>query len=107
MAPHRPVLGKETAILRQVVGNPYVRFRFTDHARKEMEADQIIEADVRHVLGRYGVSWVEWKKDEIWHVEGLDVDGRSISDRNHCYCRYRGGKNHHGYGTRTSAMMMP
>jgi Domain of unknown function (DUF4258) len=78
MVSHRPSLGKETAMLRQVIGNPNVRFRFTRHARDEMAADQIIEADVRYVLGRYGVSWVEWKKDEIWHVEGLDVDGRSI-----------------------------
>ena len=78
MPSHRPQLGKETALLRQAIGNPQVRFQFTRHAREEMAADQIIEADVRHVLTKYGVSWVEWKKDEIWHIEGLDIDGRSI-----------------------------
>lgn len=43
-----------------------------------MAKDAIIEADVRHVLERYGVCWVEWRRDEIWHVEGNDIDGRSI-----------------------------
>jgi hypothetical protein len=25
-----------------------------------------------------GVTWVETKKDVLWHVEGKDIDGRSI-----------------------------
>jgi len=68
----------ESAHLKRVWSDPRMRLRFTTHARQEMANDGILESDVRHVITRNGVSWVEWKRDRLWHVEGLDVDGRSI-----------------------------
>ena len=72
------VLFTQSALLRRVWSDPSRRVRFTRHASEEMAKDNIIEADVRHVLARNGVCWIEWKQDEIWHVEGDDIDGRSI-----------------------------
>jgi hypothetical protein len=68
----------ETARLRKVFANPDKRFRFTRHSFKEMADDEIFEADIRHVLAGGYVTWIETKLDELWHVEGKDVDGRSI-----------------------------
>ena len=78
MASGRNRLLVESATLSRVVQSKEVRYRFTAHARQEMANDSIQEHDVRHVLARNGVWWVEWKKDELWHVEGDDIDGRSI-----------------------------
>ena len=55
-----------------------VLYRWTTHAREEMANDSILEADIRHVLSKNSVSWVEWKTDELWHIEGCDIDGRKI-----------------------------
>ena len=74
----RAILMTESATLRRIWSSPGSQLRITKHARKEMVNDAIIEADLRHVLSRNGVCWVEWKTDELWHVEGTDVDGRSI-----------------------------
>jgi len=68
----------ETARLRKVFANPSKRFRFTRHSFEEMANDDIFEADIRHVLGGGYVTWIETKTDELWHVEGKDIDGRSI-----------------------------
>jgi ABC-type molybdate transport system ATPase subunit len=76
--PTTKLMPKESAVLSKVMSEGVVRFRYTMHCRKEMAKNNIIEADVRHILKRYGVSWVEWKQDELWHVQGKDVDGRSI-----------------------------
>jgi len=43
-----------------------------------MANDEIIEADVSRVLRLEHVCWLEFKADELWHVEGKDVDERSI-----------------------------
>lgn len=43
-----------------------------------MANDDIIEADVSRVLTLGHVRWLEFKVDELWHVEGKDVDERSI-----------------------------
>ena len=69
---------QETARLRAVMENPHRRLRFTRHAREEMANDEIIEADVSRVLRLGQVCWLEFKADELWHVEGKDVDERSI-----------------------------
>jgi hypothetical protein len=72
------VLQKETNRLRAVIQSPSHRLRITVHARDEMRNDDIIHADVVWVLRVGVVRWMEMKKDELWHVEGKDVDGRSI-----------------------------
>ena len=69
---------QETARLRAVMENPHCRLRFTRHSREEMANDDIIEADVSRVLTLGHVRWLEFKADELWHVEGKDVDERSI-----------------------------
>jgi hypothetical protein len=38
----------------------------------------ITQSDVRRVLATGTVTFVEWKADELWHITGHDVDGRSI-----------------------------
>lgn len=78
MAVRRTTLMRETAAFRRLWSAPGRQIRFTTHARKEMRNDQIVEADVRFVLARNGVCWMEQKTNELWHVEGNDVDGRSI-----------------------------
>jgi hypothetical protein len=55
-----------------------LRFWWTTHGRVEMANDQITAADIDHVCQTGSVTWVEWKSDELWHVEGRDLDGRSI-----------------------------
>jgi len=72
------LMPNETARLRNVMANPSRKFCFTSHSRDEMRADGIIEADIRRVLEQGQVTWMEVKKDQLWHVEGKDVDGRSI-----------------------------
>jgi hypothetical protein len=49
------------------------------HALEEMAADEIIQADVHHVLINGQVTLVEQKRDELWRVEGRNVDGRRIT----------------------------
>lgn len=43
-----------------------------------MAKDAILEADARWVLAHGVVTWIETAKEETWHVEGLDVDGKAI-----------------------------
>jgi hypothetical protein len=43
-----------------------------------MANDEIIEADVRRILQCGVVVWVEFKKEELLHVEGRDSDGRLV-----------------------------
>ncbi len=74
----RALLMMETAKLKKIWRDPGMRLRITVHARAEMANDSILETDVRFVISKSGVCWVEWKKDELWHVEGRDIDGRSI-----------------------------
>ena len=66
---------KETQILRAVMENPNVNVFFTRHGREEMTQCQADELDVDCVLRKGEVTLVEWKKDELWRVEGKDVDG--------------------------------
>lgn len=68
----------ETALVHQVIADPTCRLIFTIHSRQEMKNDDIVEADVRLVLTKGRVTWIENKKDILWHVEGRDLDGRMI-----------------------------
>ncbi len=76
MPPRR--MPNESAKLRRLMNNPAKRIRFTAHTLVEMKNDGFIEADIRHVLAQGWVTWIETKRDLLWHVEGFDVDGRSI-----------------------------
>lgn len=71
-------LPKETATLRAVIQASGLRVIFTKHAREEMAKDEILSADVDRVLSFGVVTWVETRKEELWHIEGNDVDGRAI-----------------------------
>jgi len=69
----------ETARLRKAVSDPPWNLKLTAHAREEMAADNILAAAASHVLKHGQVVWMEvGKRGETWHVEGRDVDGRSI-----------------------------
>ena len=43
-----------------------------------MRERSVTYADVEHVLRRGQVAFIETLGEERWHVEGKDVDGRSI-----------------------------
>jgi len=73
-----PRLLKEASRLRAVMSNPHHRIRITNHARKEMENDDIRADDIDLILSQGRVTWFEVKRDELLHVEGVDVDGRRI-----------------------------
>lgn len=78
MAPEQNSLLRETSILRKVLSNPDCRIRYTKHALEEMENDNIIIPDIITVLGKGKVTWIENKKDVLWHVEGKDFDSRRV-----------------------------
>lgn len=82
MLPRKPPPGsfpKETARLRDaMVGEKPPRFWWTVHGRQEMAKDDLQQPDIERVCSSGRVTWVEWKKHELWHVEGTDLDGRSI-----------------------------
>ncbi|MGH7104421.1 MAG: DUF4258 domain-containing protein [Acetobacteraceae bacterium] len=71
-------LPNETARLHAIVSGGGLRIRFTGHARQEMAKDAITEPDAMQVPKHGRVTWIETKKEEQWHVEGRDVDGKSI-----------------------------
>lgn len=71
-------LPNETARLRKLISDPHCNIRFTRHAREEMAKDEILAEDINRVLASGSVTWVETKQDVLWHVEGRDLDGRSI-----------------------------
>lgn len=68
----------ETSALRRVMSQRACRVRYTEHSLEEMRNDEIIDADVRSVLRKGNVTWVETKKDILWHVEGKDSESRKI-----------------------------
>ena len=70
---------RETGRLRSVMAGQWpVRFWWTKHARAEMMKDHIRLPDIDRLCRHGAVVWIEWKHDELWHVEGTDLDGRSI-----------------------------
>jgi hypothetical protein len=71
-------LPQETALLRTVLKSVDKVFRFSVHSIEEMKVDRISDADIRRVLQFGSVTWVERKRDLLWHVEGRDVDDRAI-----------------------------
>lgn len=77
MSSHRSLM-RETSVLRSVMSKGACRVRYTKHSLEEMGNDEIIDADVRLVLRKGTVTWIETKKDIIWHVEGKDSESRKI-----------------------------
>ena len=73
-----PQFAHETQALRHVLKRPDHEFRWSKHALGQMRDRKVTESDVRRVFRLGRVTFVEQKKDELWHVEGRDVDGRSI-----------------------------
>lgn len=71
-------LPAESAIITRLVANPRLSLRFTLHAREQMAERDVIEADVRRILSRGSVTWIENKRDILWHIEGRDVDARAL-----------------------------
>ena len=69
---------RESAYLRAAMKNPNRTIRFTKHARVEMGNDNISASDATRVLTHGSVRHMEQKQEEVWHVEGQDIDGRSI-----------------------------
>jgi len=78
MAPKQNSLLRETSVLREVMSSPGRRIRYTRHALEEMGNDNIIDADIITVLEKGKVTWIETKKDVLWHVEGKDCDSRRV-----------------------------
>lgn len=78
MAPKQNSLLRETSVLREVMSSPGYRIRYTSHALEEMGNDNIINADIIAVLEKGKVTWIENKKDVLWHVEGKDCDSRRV-----------------------------
>jgi hypothetical protein len=68
----------ETQQLRAVVSNQECRYIFTRHAEKKMKERKISAEDIRHALMNGHVTLSELKRDQVWRVEGTDIDGRRI-----------------------------
>ena len=73
-----PQFTNEQAALRRVVAHPNHRIKWTKHSLDQMRDRDVTYADVNRVLRMGRVTWIEQKRDELWHVEGRDIDGRSI-----------------------------
>jgi Domain of unknown function (DUF4258) len=72
--PHQPHYASETQILRRVARDPSVRFIWTDHASEQMNKRGISAPDVEHALINGQVVLSEAKRDDVWRVEGKDID---------------------------------
>lgn len=55
-------LMQETSALRRVMSQEVCRLRYTQHSLEEMRNDEIIDADVRSVLRKGNVTWIETKR---------------------------------------------
>lgn len=73
----QPNYASETQILRGVIAKD-CRWRYTDHALEQMVARGISAPDVEFALTNGQVTLHEQKKDELWRVEGRDLDGRRL-----------------------------
>ena len=80
MAPSsRPHYIGETTTLRQIMANPACRHRFTKHARERMELRGVTWPDIEKVLTVGHVVLVERKQEDVWRVEGIDLDSRRLA----------------------------
>ncbi len=74
-----PLYAAETAIVRRVAADPYCEFIWTTHAKEQMAARGVSAPDVITALTNGQVTLHELKRDLLWRVEGLDVDGRPLT----------------------------
>ena len=68
----------ETQILRKIARDPKCSWRFTTHALEEMGKDGWAADDVQYALMNGQVVLHEQKRDLLWRVEGMDIDGGRI-----------------------------
>ncbi|WP_414462782.1 DUF4258 domain-containing protein [Hyphomicrobium sp. DY-1] len=72
----------ERLICRKIAKDPACRWVFTLHALDEMSRDMeppCTQADIKHMLTNCQITWVEFKKDQLWRAVGKDLDGRVIT----------------------------
>lgn len=74
----QPAFAREVSTLRRVLADPAHQIWWSRHANEKMAERGIVQADVTRVLKTGTVTFVETKRDELWHIEGKDLDGRSI-----------------------------
>jgi len=74
----QPLYVTETQVLRQVANHPDCSWRFTKHSLEEMAKDGWTADDVKHAVTNGRVVLVEQKRDELWRVEGRNIDGNRI-----------------------------
>ena len=68
----------ETQILRRVIRNHECRWIWTKHALEQMAKRRISAADIQHTLTNGRVILSETKQDEVWRIEGRDIDGNRL-----------------------------
>jgi hypothetical protein len=74
----QPFYVRETQVLHQVANDPDCSWRFTKHSLEEMLEDGWTVDDVKHAVTNGRVVLVEQKRDELWRVEGRNIDGNRI-----------------------------
>ena len=74
----QPLYGAETAVLRNMVANPYCRYEWTKHAREKMVERQIHPEDVKAALTNGHILFHETKRDILYRVDGRDLDGQRL-----------------------------
>lgn len=68
----------ETRALRRVASDPRCRWRWTTHAEERMAERKISAADVERVIKHGRIVFHEVKRDDVYRVEGTDVDGNEM-----------------------------
>ena len=74
----QPHYVSETQVLRRVAQNPECRFIWTKHALKAVADDKRTTLDIEQALMNGQVILQEQKRDILWRVIGVDLDGNRI-----------------------------
>lgn len=77
MPPHQNQFINETSSLRRIISGKFI-IRQTSHSIDEMANDAINDPDIMSVLSNGRVTFVETKKDILWHIEWKESDSRKI-----------------------------
>jgi Domain of unknown function (DUF4258) len=64
-----------THALRRIADNPQCRWVFKRHALQRMAERKITAADVERVIKHGRIIFHELKEDDVYRLEGRDVDG--------------------------------
>jgi 1,6-anhydro-N-acetylmuramate kinase len=65
----------ETHALRRIANSQECRWRFLRHALERMAERKITAADVERVIKHGRIVFHELKQDDVYRVQGRDVDG--------------------------------